>query len=147
MKNFIYSASNALNRGSKKIEESLETKPHEKDDCHKSLLEMVTDYGYPIEKHFYETEDHYINCVHRISGPRGTKAVDNWSKKRPVIIYQHGFLDSAALVCIDGLDSLAFMLADLGYDVWMNNTRGNRFSRQHLFYDPGIHKEFWNYSF
>jgi len=34
---------------------------------------MVTDYGYPIEKHFYETADHYINCVHRISGPRGAK--------------------------------------------------------------------------
>ena len=44
---------------------------------HKSLLELITDYDYPIEKHFYETKDYYINCVHRISGPRHTKAIDN----------------------------------------------------------------------
>jgi hypothetical protein len=45
-----------------------------KKDKYKTLMEMVRDYDYPIEKHFYETKDNYINCVFRISGPRGTKA-------------------------------------------------------------------------
>ena len=45
----------------------------EKPDKYKSLIEMVSDYDYPIEQHFYETQDGYINRVHRIAGPRGSK--------------------------------------------------------------------------
>ena len=48
-----------------------------KEDKFKTFVELVTDYDYPIEKHFYETKDNYINCVFRISGPRGTKAIEN----------------------------------------------------------------------
>jgi hypothetical protein len=59
-----------------------------KKDKYKTLFEMVSDYGFPIEKHFYETEDFYINCVHRISGPRGTCARANQAEGgRPVVIY------------------------------------------------------------
>jgi hypothetical protein len=52
-------------------------------------MEMVVDYDYPIEKHFYTTSDGYINCVFRISGPRGTQAINNkyFAKKKPVVIY------------------------------------------------------------
>jgi len=55
----------------------------------KGLMEMITDNGYPVEKYFYETKDHYINCVFRISGHRGTKAADNLKsgKQKPVVIY------------------------------------------------------------
>jgi hypothetical protein len=38
---------------------------------------MVTDYDYPFEKHFCETADGYINCLMRISGPKGTNASEN----------------------------------------------------------------------
>ena len=75
---------------------------------------MVTDHGYPIEKYFYTTADGYINCVYRISGPRGTKAWENEAAKikKPVAIYQHGFLDCASTVCCDGQGSLAFIFAN-----------------------------------
>jgi hypothetical protein len=49
----------------------------EKEDKYKTLAELVKGYGYPFERHFYETEDGYINMCHRISGPRGTKAQAN----------------------------------------------------------------------
>jgi hypothetical protein len=45
-----------------------------KKDKYKTLMELITDYDYPIEKHFYNTEDGYINCVFRIPGPRGFTA-------------------------------------------------------------------------
>ena len=45
-----------------------------KKDRYKPLMAVIRDHGYPIERHFYETQDGYINCVHRISGPRGTSA-------------------------------------------------------------------------
>ena len=39
----------------------------------------------------------------------------------------------------------AFRLADLGYDVWLGNTRGNVYSRQHLELEPN-ENQFWHYS-
>ena len=29
--------------------------------------------------------------------------------------------------------------------MWLNNSRGNRFSRQHTYLDPDVDKEFWDY--
>jgi lysosomal acid lipase/cholesteryl ester hydrolase len=147
MKNIIYSIGNSLNRSSKRAEDATAEVITKKHDKYKSLLEMVRDYEYPVEKHFYETKDSYINCVYRISGPRYSKPQENAKAKRPVVIYQHGLFDSCATICCDGLDSLAFIMADAGYDVWMNNNRGNRFSKHHCYLDPGVHNEYWDFSF
>lgn len=64
-----------------------------------------------------------------------------------MLLYQHGLLDSAAGVCCDGQDSLAFFFADQGFDVWLNNSRGNCFSRDHKYLDPDIDEEYWEFSF
>lgn len=41
---------------------------------------------------------------------------------------------------------LAYKLADKGYDVWMGNFRGNRYSREHIYLNPN-EQPFWNFSF
>jgi pimeloyl-ACP methyl ester carboxylesterase len=61
---------------------------------------------------------------------------------------QHGILDSADC-WIMNFPSLApaFVLAAEGYDVWLGNSRGSRYSMEHEYLDPKKDKEFWEFSF
>lgn len=43
-------------------------------------------------------------------------------------------------------NSLAFLLADLGYDVWLGNCRGNTYSNRHTSLSK-TDKRYWDYSF
>ena len=68
-------------------------------------------------------------------------------KKRPKVLLQHGLLDSSATWVVNTRrQSLGFLLADAGYDVWMANSRGNAFSRNHTGFLP-TSKIFWDFTF
>jgi len=38
----------------------------------------------------------------------------------------------------------AYVMADIGYDVWMGNSRGNTYSKRHINL-TATRKEFWNF--
>lgn len=42
---------------------------------------------------------------------------------------------------------MAYYFADLGFDVWMGNQRGNRHSKNHRYKEPSVDEDFWNFSF
>lgn len=45
------------------------------------------------------------------------------------------------------ISHLAYVMADAGYDVWIPNSRGNFYSRKHLWKNPNFHASgFWEFS-
>lgn len=82
--------------------------------------------------------------IYRIYGAKNTTVNLN-SKK--VVLLQHGFLDSSdSWISNHEKMALPFMLANLGYDVWMGNNRGNKYCRNHESLNADKDKKFWDFS-
>ena len=131
--------------------------------------DLVVGAGYPLEEHFVTTEDGYVLGLYHIphgrsssdgGGTGGTRqqrrsrtlkaasgaSAASSASSRPCVLLQHGLLDSsAAWVLNEPQQSLGFILADAGYCVWLGNSRGNAFSRNHTGLDPG-RAPFWDFS-
>nr|AWU67118.1 putative triacylglycerol lipase [Crangon crangon] len=72
----------------------------------------------------------------------------NQQRKDPKVVFlQHGLMGSSDNWNTNTKeDSLAYLLSDDGYDVWMGNIRGNIYSRKHknlTYEDP----QFWKFSY
>ena len=62
-----------------------------------------------------------------------------------MVLFQHGLVECPIGIIANGEESLGLKLVNLGYDLWMNNTRGNRYSRMHAYKDEDG-DDYWNYT-
>ncbi|XP_060531481.1 lipase 3-like [Cylas formicarius] len=114
------------------------------DDAGLNITQLLTKYNYPVEEHTVVTEDEYTLSLFRI--PTGRADTNNLSK--PPVFLMHGLLSSATDFCNMGpKKSLAMILADAGFDVWLGNSRGNKLSRKHVTLDPDRNSSYWDFSF
>ena len=94
----------------------------------RSFKEIAEANGFPYEEHIVLTEDGYLLTQFRIPSDG------------PPVFFQHGFMDSADCWVMNYADiAPAFVAARQGYDVWLGNSRGNRYSEKHVSLNP-----FWD---
>ncbi|XP_053614874.1 lipase 3-like [Plodia interpunctella] len=104
------------------------------EDIHLNITALLRKYGYGAEQHQVKTSDGYLLNIYHIPG------------KGPVVLVMHGILCSSDVFVCTGPDvGLAYLLADLGYDVWLGNVRGNPYGRKHITLSPDC-AEFWQFT-
>ena len=110
-------------------------------------------YGYYAEEHIVQTADGYLLGVHRLPYRKGedhhyTRVnAGPGSLEKPVVYLHHGLMmNSEIWVCLTEEERcLPFALANQGYDVWLGNNRGNKYSKKSTRLSP-TSAEFWNFS-
>lgn len=103
-------------------------------DVFLNSFQLITKYGYMSKKYSVVTEDGYSVKLFRIpsSGP-------------PVLLV-HGIGDSSdSWLVLGPSDSIAYLLSNLKYDVWLYNARGNKYSKGHK--RNLSQKQYWNFSY
>ncbi|XP_008802257.2 triacylglycerol lipase 2 [Phoenix dactylifera] len=103
---------------------------------------VIIPQGYKCEEYEVTTEDGYILSMQRIPVGR----IGGGGARRQPVLLQHGVLmDGVTWVLNSPEESLAYILADNGFDVWIANTRGTKWSRRHVSLTPS-NPAYWHWS-
>jgi len=109
-------------------------------NLYRTPFEMISIQGLYIEIHKIVAQDGYILTAWRI--------YSEVSQPYPIIL-QHGLLDCSFSWLINNnvTQTLPYILANLGYDVWLTNNRGNRYSNEHKFFTQKLnYNQYWGFS-
>lgn len=107
--------------------------------------------GFYAEEHVVHTEDGYLLGLHRLAWRKGEedKRVNEGqgTLEKKVVYLHHGLMmNSEVWVCLSEKQRcLPFALVEAGYDVWLGNNRGNKYSKKSTNCSPDSTK-FWNFS-
>ncbi|OJD19322.1 hypothetical protein AJ78_00681 [Emergomyces pasteurianus Ep9510] len=115
------------------------------------FLELCALWGYEAEEHIVQTGDGYLLGLHRLPRKKGEQFfkvnAGAGTPQKPVVYLHHGLLmNSEVWVCLTNEERcLPFQLVEKGYDVWLGNNRGNKYSKKSIFHAPSS-TAFWNFS-
>ncbi|KAF9732721.1 hypothetical protein PMIN06_002827 [Paraphaeosphaeria minitans] len=115
--------------------------------------ELCELYGYYAEEHVVQTGDGYLLGLHRLAYRRGEEDTrvnagpGKGGLKKKVVYLHHGLMmNSEVWVSLTERERcLPFELVERGYDVWLGNNRGNKYSKKSVHCAP-TDQAFWNFS-
>jgi len=111
-------------------------------ECYSNVSQIIEEAGYPVQNIWVQTSDGFLLSIVRI--PAGKYQKERSTNSKPAIFLQHGLLDTSATWVLNSPEeSLGFILADAGFDVYLGNVRGNTYSCQNIYYSNSS-KEFWD---
>lgn len=108
-------------------------------------------FDYEAEEHIVQTTDGYLLGLHRLPYRKGEEDLlvntGDDSIRKKVVYLHHGLLmNSEVWVCLtEEQRCLPFQLVEKGYDVWLGNNRGNKYSKKCTKFSPAS-TEFWDFS-
>lgn len=106
------------------------------------FMEYVTCYSYPVASHIVVTDDQHELTLFRLQAKNSIM-----TSGKPVVLLWHGLLDCGdTWIANEENFAPAFVLANQGYDVWVGNSRGTKYSLGHRLYDQRTSEAFWNFS-
>lgn len=111
-------------------------------------MDLCSIYGYTPEEHVVLTKDGYLLGLHRLPAKtREKKTNPGTSTGKPVVYLHHGLLmNSEVWVCLtDAERAVPFVLVERGFDVWLGNNRGNKYSKKSIHHGPNS-SQFWDFS-
>ncbi|KAH7575329.1 hypothetical protein JRO89_XS02G0085100 [Xanthoceras sorbifolium] len=112
------------------------------DDTPSLCAQLIEPSGYPCTEHAIQTNDGYLLALQRVSSRNSNQRV----QPGPPVLLQHGlFMGGDSWFLNSPEQSLGFILADHGFDVWVGNVRGTRWSRGHISLSVKD-KDFWDWS-
>lgn len=111
--------------------------------CSHLQPQIIVKYGYKTETYRRETYDGFVVEMHRITA---SPISGRFDPSKPPVLLIHGLLGSSADWIMTGpQNGLPYLLSNLGYDVWLGNARGSRYSREHTYLTADM-KEYWDFS-
>nr|XP_056705244.1 lipase member M-like [Euleptes europaea] len=125
-------------------EQSPKKKKEVNPEAFMNISEIIQYAHYPNEEYEVLTDDGYYLPINRI--PYGRENSDNTGRKPAVLVLPGIMTNGASWVASMPNNSLGFVLADAGFDVWLANNRGCRWCRRHQNFSLD-QQEFWDFSF
>ncbi|XP_075991089.1 lipase 3-like [Anticarsia gemmatalis] len=100
--------------------------------------QIIKSHGFKSETHTVFTSDGYVLTIHRIIPENQTP--------RQAVVLHHGLLGSSEDWLILGPElALPYLLVNKGYDVWLLNARGNKYSKVHTTWYIDSY-DFWDFT-
>lgn len=113
-------------------------------DSDKSFKILAEKYGFNHKNHFVVTEDGYELCLQRLTRKDMAADVGESGSGKVTVLLLHGLLQDGGSFLCSGHSSLASVLMARGYDVWLGNNRGNKYSSRHKHLNQSS-EEYWDF--
>lgn len=120
----------------------------------KDINEIVETHGYKIREHVVTTRDGYLLVIHKLEKIQNNSYshqhhhhISSTANLSKIVYFHHGLMTNSELFVLgtNKYKTLPYLLVDLGYEVWLGNNRGNKYSRKHLKLSASDPK-FWDFS-